>query len=309
MKRLEDMRVFAAVAARSSLTDAARELGTTKQTVSRRLAALEASLGVSLVRRTTRRLTLTDVGRAYATRCAEIVRLAHEANAAAASQLDVVAGTLRVTADPVLNEHLVRDVVLRYGKRHPQVRVDLFLTTRKVDLLEERIDVAFRVGPPPDVLHLSARRLARAHLWTVASPSYLADCGIPRTLADLGSHRCLAALPTASPSAWPLSVDGTVRLVPIEPVLRANDVATVHAAALAGLGIAQLPAFLARADVEQKRLEPVLVAHAPEVGGLHVVFPHTHQLAPKVTEFVALAVDVAATSDPFQPRPGHATRG
>ena len=290
MTRLDDMRLFAQLAESGSLTRAAMSLGITKQTVSRRLAELEGSLGVELARRTTRRLTLTDVGRAYAARCSEVVRLADEANRAAASQLDVVSGVLRVTADNTFGEAFLPDLITAYLSEHEGVDVEVWLTSRKVDLLEEGFDVAFRVGPPPDVAHLAATRLGPATLCTVATAAYLKRQGLPRTVADLAGHACIAVVPNLAQVAWPLLIDGVVELVRVSARVRVNGVAMGRRAALAGAGIAHLPAFAVAADVHEGRLVPVLSRHAPEVGGVNVIYPHSRLLAPKVSEFVALAV-------------------
>lgn len=290
MTRLDDMRLFAQLAESGSLTQAAKALATTKQTVSRRLAELEQGLGVELARRTTRSLTLTDVGRAYAARCVEIVRLADEANRAVSSQLEVVSGVLRVTADTTFGEAFLPDLVTAYLGEHDGVAVEVWLTSRKVDLLEEGFDVAFRVGPPPDVTHLAATRLGPARLWTVAAPSYLRRRGAPRSISDLERHACIAVVPDLAQVGWPLAVDGVVELVRVPTRVCVNGVAMGRRAALAGAGLAHLPAFAVAADTAQGSLLRVLPEHAPEVGGVHVVYPHSRLLAPKVSEFVAMAV-------------------
>ncbi len=289
--RLDDMRLFAAIAEAGSLTAASRALAVPKQTLSRRLVELEQTLGVELARRTTRSLTITDVGRAYAARCAEISRLADEANRAAASQLDVVSGTLRVTADHSFGDTFLPPLVTTYLRTHPDVDVDVTLTSRKVDLLEEGFDVAFRVGPPPDVTYLAATRLGPARLCTVATPAYLDERGRPTSPADLAGHDCIALVPGEGPAIWPLVVDGRLRMFPVSPRLRVNGLAMARNAALAGLGLAHLPQFAVTEALGDGRLERVLETVSPEVGGVNVVYPHSRLLAPKVSEFVALAVE------------------
>ena len=285
------MRLFAEVAEAGSLSGAARALGITKQTVSRRLSELEQSLGVELARRTTRRLTLTDVGRAYAARCAEVVRLAEEANAALASHVDRVAGTVRVTADVTFGEAFLPDVLSAFLAAHPEVEIDLMLTARKVDLVEEGFDIAFRVGPPPEVTHLAARRLGPARLWSVAAPSYLRRRAAPLVPSDLAEHECVALVPSLAQTGWPFQIEGQLRLLPIRARARVNGLTMARHAALAGAGIAHLPEFAARADVQAGRLVRLLEAFTPEVGGVHVVYPHSKLLAPRVTELVALAIE------------------
>ena len=218
--RLDDMRMFATLAAAGSITGAARQLGMPKQTVSRRLAELERTLGVALARRTTRSMTLTDVGRAYASRCAEVVRLADDANRAVSSGIDAVAGTLRITADHTFGAAFLPGLVADYLAAWPDVEVEVWLTSRKLDLVREGIDVAFRVGPPPDVTYLAATRLGPARLSTVASPRYLARRPPPRALEELAEHDCLSAVPTHGQPRWPMRVDGALRLVDVQARLR-----------------------------------------------------------------------------------------
>lgn len=296
MARLDDMRVFAELADAGSISGAARALGVPKQTVSRRLAALEDALGVELARRTTRRVTLTDVGRAYAARCSEVVRLADEANRAVTSQLDAVVGTLRVTADHSFGEAFLPGVVTAYVQQHDGVRVDVLLTSRKVDLIDEGFDVAFRIGPPPDVTYLAATRLGPARLVTVASPNYLERRGTPRTIADLGSHDCLASVPSLARTGWPMNIGGGLRIAPIEARIRVTGLSMARHAALSGAGIAHLPEFSVRDDIAQGTLVRILEAYSPDVGGVHVVYPHSQLLAPKVSEFVAMAVERFSTA-------------
>ncbi len=285
------MRLFATIAEVGSLTGAARALGIPKQTLSRRLLELEETLGVELARRTTRRLVITDIGRAYAARCAEISRLAEEANRAAASQLHVVSGTLRVTADHSFGDAFLPSLVTAYLQANPDVDVDVTLTSRKVDLVEEGFDVAFRVGPPPDVTYLAARRLGPARLVTVAAPSYLAERGRPQSPRDLAEHDCIALVPGQGPTVWPLLVGGRLRMVPVSPRLRVNGLAIARNAAVSGLGLAHLPEFAAAAALADGRLVSVLDEAAPEVGGINIVHPYARLLAPKVSEFVSLAVE------------------
>jgi DNA-binding transcriptional LysR family regulator len=302
------MRLFSQLAESGTLTGTARVLGTSKQTVSRRLAELEQTLGVELARRTTRRVTLTDIGRAYAARCAEVVRLADEANRAVTSRLNEVRGMLRITADHTFGEAFVAELVTRYLRAHDGVRVEVLLTSRQVDLLGEGFDVAFRVGPAPDVTHLAATRLGPARLWTVACPDYLSGRPAPDHPDDLAAHDCVAAVPTMAQSAWPFDIDGSLRLVGVEARVRVNGLAMARRAALGGVGVAHLPEFAVSEDVAEGRLVRLLADHTPEVGGVNLVYPHSQLLAPKVTEFVALAVEHFASTMSLTPRSGRSRR-
>lgn len=301
---LDDLRIFAQLAASGSFTGAAQRLGVTKQTVSRRVAALEEELGVELVRRSTRSVALTELGRAYAERCAAVTRLAEEATRALTAQAGEVAGTLRLTADPTLGALMLRALLARYCAAYPRVRVELELTARKVDLLEEGFDLAFRVGAPPERAHLSAQLLAPARLLAVVAPAYLAARGAPETPEDLAEHDCLSALPAHAPAAWPLLREGRVTGVPVRAKVRANDPATARELALAGLGVALLPSLLVAEDLAAGRLVEVLASYAPEVGGIYAVTPATALLTPAVQAMLSLAAEEAERAlRPMEPAP------
>jgi DNA-binding transcriptional LysR family regulator len=285
--RIEDMRLFAKVAEAKSFTKAARELGVPKQTLSRRVAELERALGVQLLHRTTRRLVLADAGAAYAQRCAEIARIADEANRAVTASPDVPRGTLRVTADPLFGETFLSDLVVEYARTYPEVDVELVLTRRRVDLVEEGFDVAFRIGQVDDP-SLSGFRLGPARVRYCASRAYLARRGAPKKPADLKDHDCLVAH-DGGPVRWPFRGRRGVAMIPVTGRLRTTSFAVTRAAALAGLGIAIFPAFACAEDVRKKRLVPVLEAWLVDVGSVWLVHPARRFLAARVKTFVELA--------------------
>lgn len=288
--RLDDMRLFARIAEAETLTAAARALGMPKQTVSRRLADLESALGVPLVARTTRSLRLTDVGRAYATRCAEVARLAQEANLSVSSDHDEPSGTLRITADPTFGHALLPDLVAQYAERHREVRVDVQLTNRIVDLVEEGFDAAFRVGRLDDS-SLVGRRLGPARLVLCASPAYVQARGMPNDPAALDEHDCIELSPQGGPTRWPLAGPNGIEAVTVTGRIRVTGIPMAHRAALAGLGIAALPRFACADDLEAGRLVPVLEAWSAEVGGVFVVYPAHRILTARVRALVDLAVE------------------
>ena len=299
--RLDDMRLFARIAEAETLTAAARVLGMPKQTVSRRLADLENALGVPLVARTTRSLRLTDVGRAYATRCAEVARLAREANLSVSSEHDEPSGTLRITADPTFGHALLPDLVAAYANRHREVRVEVQLTNRIVDLVEEGFDAAFRVGHLDDS-SLVSRRLGAARLVLCASPAYLQERGIPRGPADLERHDCIELSPQGGPTRWPLAGPGGIEAVTVTGRIRVTGIPMAQRAALAGLGIAALPRFACADDLRDGRLVPVLETWSAEVGGVFVVYPAHRILTARVRALVDLAAEhFAPKSSPLGP--------
>ena len=295
------MRLFAQVAAAGSFTAAARTLGVPKQTLSRRIAELERALDVQLLHRTTRRLRPTEVGAAYAARCAELVRHADDANRALTDAVEEPRGVLRVTADPLFGEVFVGALVVEYATRFPAVDVEVVLTGRRVDLTAEGFDVAFRVGAVADPA-LTATRLGPARVRYAASPAYLAAHGRPRTPDDLARHACVLVVAEGSAVRWPFRGKKGATLVPVAGRVRVNSHAIAHAAALAGLGIAIFPEFACADDLRRGRLEAVLDDWTIDAGGVWLLHPTARYLAPRVRTFVELAVERLA-GEPWVARP------
>lgn len=286
---LDDMRLFARVAEAGSFTRAARELGMPKQTLSRRIAELEEALDVQLLHRTTRRLKPTEVGAAYALRCAEVVRLAEDADRAVTDARAAPSGTLRLTADPVFGEAFLPALVIEYARAWPAVQLEVVLTRRKVDLIEEGFDAAFRIGRS-DAKGLTSTVLGPAKVRYCCSRAYLEGRKPPASPADLKRHECILVLHEGEPTRWPFVGPRGLELVAVDGRLRFNSFALAHQAALAGLGIAIFPEFTCHADVRAKRLVPVLDGFAPEVGGVTLVHPSARYLSARVGAFVDLAV-------------------
>ncbi len=287
MVRLEDMRVFAKVAEAESFTRAAAQLGMPKQTVSRRVAALEGSLGAQLLHRTTRRLRLTEAGAEYAVRCAEIVRLAEAANGAVGDPGGSPTGVLRVTADPVFAEAFLPKLVAEYATTHGDVQVDVVLTRRRVDLVQEGFDAAFRVGVSEDpglVIH----RLGAARIRYCASPEYIALRGAPAAPRDLGDHDCVALASDGGAARWPFRSPRGIQMIAVEGRARVSDFALVRAFVAAGMGIGNFPAFACADDVANGRLVPVLDDWVPDTGYVSLVHPRSRYPAARVQDFVKL---------------------
>jgi len=282
------MRLFARVAEARSFTRAARLLGMPKQTLSRRIAELEAALGVELLHRTTRRLQLTDVGAVYAERCAELARLADDANRAVTDAHPEPRGLLRVTADPVFGEAFLTALLVEYARRWPEVSLEVSLTRRRVDLVEEGFDVAFRVGAVDDPA-LEATALGPARVRYCASPGYLARRGRPARPGDLARHDCILVAAGGAPVRWPFRGAKGLDLVPVAGRLRFSSFAMAHAAALAGLGVALFPEFACARDLGRKRLRSVLDDFCVDVGAVWLAHPARRLRSPRVQAFVELA--------------------
>jgi DNA-binding transcriptional LysR family regulator len=295
---LEDMRLFGEVAESLSFTGAAQRLGIAKQTLSRRVAELEAALDVQLLHRTSRRLHLTRVGAAYARRCAELGRLADDANRSVLDQEQAPRGKLRVTADPVFGEAFLGPVIVEYARRWPEVSVEVLLTRRRVALIEEGFDVAFRVGHVDDPA-LSATRLGPARIAYCASPAYVARRGKPKTPDQLAEHECIVVANEGNPTRWPFRGSKGPRLVPVTGRLCCNSFALAHAAARAGLGIALFPEFACTEDLRQKQLVLVLTDWQVDVGSVWLAHPAAQFLTARLRMFVNLALERLGRQPPW----------
>jgi len=270
-----------------SISRAARELGVPRPTVGRRLARLEEKLGVRLLRRTTRTMVLTDAGEALYQRARGVIAAVREAEQSVRRSDDAVRGTLRVSAPPMNLVHfgaMISDFIGRY----PDVRLELDLTTRHVDLAAGSYDVAIRAAAqlPPGLI---ARNLMRSRLVAVASPEYLARQGTPRRVTELAKHACLVGFAQGEhPSThWPLVRGGQVR---VEALMATNDLGVLHTAALGGRGVALLPLPLVYDDVAAGKLVAVLPERLGGETQLAVVYPEREFVAPAVRAFVDAAV-------------------
>jgi DNA-binding transcriptional LysR family regulator len=280
---LNEMLVFARVAQAGSFTTAAAALAMPKSTVSRKVSDLEARLGARLLNRTTRKLSLTDVGRTYYDHCARIVGEIEDAERAVSRLQEVPRGLLRVTTG--VNPGYLTPILSDYMRRYPEVRVEIFSTGRTVDLVEERFDLAIRAGALSDS-SLIARSLGQISWYLVGAAAYLKKRGRPRTLDDLKQHDCITFGTSASEGNLRLGRGGKPADVPVASRLLVNDFDVVYEAALAGLGLALLPAYLCLDDLRAKRLERVLRDWSAPPTPIHVVYPTARHLSPTVKSFV-----------------------
>lgn len=287
--RLDDLRMLLAVADHGGFSRAAVHLGRPKQTISRRVLALERDLGVRLLNRTTRSVRLTPAGLALVDPVREALQLVAEGVQAVRSQAAEPQGILRITATHVLGEAVLAPALHGFLADHPGVQADVLLTNRRVDLVAEGFDLGLRAGPLRDS-SLVATRLGPARIRYVASPAYLAAEGAPVHPAALAHTPCLVHPLEPGPARWPLLVEGKVRSLPVQERLRANNAAMVRAAALAGLGIALLPEPVCTDDLAEGRLVVVLAEHTPSGGEVHALTPSRRLRAPRVRGLLARLV-------------------
>lgn len=285
MDRLTAMYAFARVVDAGSFSAAARRWGRSKAAVSKYVADLEAHLGVTLLRRNTRSLTLTEAGAAYYPRCIEILNAVDATETGLREQQSALRGTLRVTAPPGFASRYLAVLTCDFVARHPQVRIDLDLTHRMIDLVEEAVDVAVRMTEPQDS-SLIARRLAPAPCIAVAAPRYLAARGQPETPRELRGHDCLVDTNFRDQQRWRFRVGGRTQRVTVDGPFRVNSPLAVRDLAIAGHGIAIVPALIAEAAIATGELVEVLPGTVALRWSIYAVYPRREHLPERVRAYV-----------------------
>lgn len=286
---LEGIRVFVRVAELGSFRRAADALGVPRSTVSRRVAALEATLGARLLQRTTRTVSLTDAGAAYLLTCRPALATLESASRGVTNDPASPRGTLRLTTAVTFGERFLAPLLAEYLRACPQVAVEVLLADRYVDLVQEGFDVAIRAGTLADS-SLVAREVARARVGCFASPAYLRARGTPKRPRDLAAHDAVAH-PSMTPGGrWAFVVDGRRVAVAVKPRVTANGMPLALELCRAGLGVARLPAPFAAEALADGSLVEVLGRHALPPAAMHVVFPSARHLPARVRAFIDLAV-------------------
>ncbi|MBS0465851.1 MAG: LysR family transcriptional regulator [Proteobacteria bacterium] len=287
MDRVTSLRVFARAAVAGSLSAAARQLDMSPAMAAKHVDALELRLGVKLLHRSTRRLALTDAGASYLDAVQRILADLDEADAAAASQRTLATGLLRLNAPLVYGRRHIAPLLPAFGRAHPAVTVELGLSDAVVDLVEQRWDLAVRIGALRDD-SLQARRLGDCELMLCAAPAYLDVHGVPRRVADLAQHNCLGYTLSASngPAQWAFGQDGRVKQK-VQGNLRANSGDALLAAALGGQGLIYEPSFIVGAAVARGALQALTLDQpARDLGGIHIVWPAARHAPAKVRAMI-----------------------
>ena len=281
------LAAFVAVIDTGSFSGAAERLGQTPSGVSRTIARLEKQLGMTLIHRTTRRLDLTEEGGWLLARARRILADLDETESLAAQARAQPAGLVRVNAATPALDHLVAPLLADFLDAYPQVQVELASGETVVDLIEEKADVAIRIGELPDST-LNARRLGESRIRVLASPGYLERHGTPGRVEELARHRLVGFVAPASLNTWPLHAgDGAEAGLRIAPHVTATSGETIRHLALRGAGIVSLSDFLTRADVAAGRLVPLLEdAALPWSQSVWAVFYKQGALAPRVKALV-----------------------
>lgn len=300
MDRFESMRIFAKVVETSSFTTASAGLGISTSMVSQHVRLLEERLGARLLNRTTRRMSLTEVGRGYYDRCKRLLSDLEEAESAVGQMQVVPRGELRVNATPVFGVLHLAPAVADFTARFPSISVEMMLSDRIVDLVDESFDVAVRVEPLPDS-SLVTRQIATCRMVICGAPAYFKKHGVPRAPADLADHNCLTFTGTSYVRAWHLmSSKGEALDVPLKGNLKSNNAAVLLWAAMEGQGLVALPNYMVGEALQTGSLRAVLDDYAGPPLTIRAVYPHGRHLSAKVRSFVDFLAARFGREPPWQ---------
>lgn len=302
MDRLGAMAVFARVVEAESFSAAARELGVAKSSVSKQVSRLEDELGVRLLNRTTRRLSLTEAGQTFYQGCQRVVAEAAAAESAVTHLGAAPRGRLTISAPMAFGLRHINPVLPALLGRCPELTIDLALNDRFIDLVEEGFDVGVRIARMKDS-SLVARRLAPSRSVVCAAPAYLAAHGTPRSVEDLARHECLLYSYLASGEVWRFEGPGGRRSIRVRGRLRANSGEALLEAALAGTAIVRSPTFICGDAVRDRRLIRLLPEWVdPFEPVINAIYPAGRNLSPKVRVFIDFLVEQFGTEVPYWDR-------
>lgn len=272
---------FVAVAERSNFTAAAKRLGISVAQVSRQVTALEQRLDIKLFYRTTRKVSLTAEGQVYLQHCQRLLEGLEEAERAVTRLREEPRGLIRLTAPVTYGEDIVMPLVIRFMQRFPEIEVSAELTNKPLDLVAEGFDLAIRIGELASS-SLMATRLAQRQQYVCASPAYLQQAGTPHTLTDLAQHNCLMG----NNPFWRFQVDCREQRLKVQGNLHCTSGKALRQAALAGLGVIQLPGQYVLEDIQNGQLISVLEHVQINSEPIWAIYPHNRHLSPKVRRLI-----------------------
>ena len=290
MNVLKGMSIFVEVAKQQGFAPAARSLNLSTSAVSQYVIDLEDWLGVQLFQRTTRKLSLTDSGRAYLDRCRHVVTEVNNIKYAASERQVEPQGLLRITAPVFIAQSFLQNMLAGYLNQYPKVDLELVAVDRFVDLIEEEFDLAIRAGVLENST-LVARKLMDVRLVVVASPAYLEQYGMPKKIVDLKNHNCLIDTVAGYSNRWPVAEKKNAKPIVVQGNVRVNSGDIVRSLALSGIGIAFLPEFFVNKDIHEGRLVSLFDSHVQFSGGLFTVYPQKRHLSANVRSFVDYLFD------------------
>ncbi|MDQ5907923.1 MAG: hypothetical protein QG599_13 [Pseudomonadota bacterium] len=285
MDRLEAMNLFIRVAERGSFAAVAEQFGVARSVVTRQIAALETHLGIKLMVRSTRRLTLTSAGATYLEKCRVILNLVEAAETDVAEHHQTPRGHLHVGLPLIFGLKRLLPVLLDFAQRYPEISLDMDYTDRRLNLIEEGFDLSIRITDrlePGDIV----RKLGSCRLLTVAAPDYLARHGRPTHPAELKHHECLTYTGDASNVTWLFQIDGRLESVPVRSRISANNGEALMEATAAGMGIALQPDFIAEPFLTEGKVEAILELFAQSPLGIYALLPSNRYMPYRVRVFI-----------------------
>jgi len=286
MDRITGVQLFARIVETGSFSKASSDLGITQPTATKHVAALEAKLGARLLNRNTRGVSATEIGALYYEKCKAIQRELDEADSLATLLQSKVGGQLRISTSVAFGRRVATPLALRFMREHPEISIDLSFDDRYVNLVEQGVDVALRMGRLADSA-LGARYLGTNPWLTAAAPDYLARRGAPAGPEDLAAHDCLVYSSVQGDDRWVFAgPNGEENVVPVRGPLRSNNLSAVLSACRAGMGLAVLPWYVARESIADGSIVPVLAEHILPSQELHAVFPSPKLVPSKVRSFI-----------------------
>ena len=295
MDSLDGLRTYVSVVEAGSFTAAADRLGISKKLASKYIAELEARLGVQLLQRTTRTLSLTSAGQKYYPRC---IALLEEFEAMSAEVRDVecgLSGLLRVSAPVSFGELFLQQSLSAFQDQNPDLTIDLRLNDRYIDLAAEGFDLAVRIGSLEDST-LVSRRLATTELLAVASPDYLRRAGSPETPAELSGHACIRDSNYRAGQTWPFEVNGKTQRIAVDGPFVINSASAVRRLALFGKGVAMCPDFAVSEDLGTGRLKRVLADFPSGHLGIQAVFTDARRMPARTRGVLDYLVEAFKTT-------------
>ncbi len=288
---LENVQVFVRVVQAKSFTEAGKQLGLPKSTISRRVSRLEDDLGVRLLQRTTRKLALTEAGSAFFEQVAPALEAVRSATAWVGEMQSIPRGTIRVTAPFDFGTHFLSRIAAEFSAEYPEIRVEVSLSERMVDLISEGFDLAFRGGRLEDS-SLVARPLGKGKAWVIASPDYLAARGIPKHPRDLAGHECILFRASFGADRWTLEgPDGATETVSVRGRVTSDEFGFVKSMVAGGHGIGCVPWMLCEPDLSSGRLVRILSPWGVPGGQMHLVYPSAEHLPQRVVLFRDFVLD------------------
>lgn len=291
---LNEIAIFVKVVEAGSFAKASSQLDMPKSTVSTKVSALEKRLGVTLIRRTTRKLFVTDAGLAYHKQCLQALNQLTLADEQVTQTQSTPQGLLRITAPVELGGALLPSVIEQFQKLYPEVQLEIILSDRTVDLVADGIDLAIRAGDLKDST-LIAKKIGSVYFAPFASPKYIKANGEPKSPKDLQNHQCLQFTPLGSES-WKLNGAKGSQTVPLTKKLMMNDLNLVKSLAVSGMGIALMPTFYCYAETGNKKLVRILEDWKSESRPVHFVYAHQAFVPKKLSAFLQVATGIMRES-------------